>query len=92
MYTLKVYLSYLCSIGSTGSNLHTPPAGLLLTLSFNMASAAEYIEHYKIIQTLSEGEREREKEAAVECPHWVHRKQGQCPPPLTELEWEEGIS
>ncbi len=69
MYTLKVYLSYLCSIGSTGSNIHTPPAGLLSTLSFNMASAAEFIEHYKIIQTESEGEREREKEAADECPY-----------------------
>lgn len=58
---LKVYLSYLCSIGSTGSNLHTPPAGLLSTLSFNTASAAEFIEHYKIIQTESEGERERKR-------------------------------
>lgn len=58
---LKEYLWCLCSIGSTGSNLHTPPAGLLSTLSFNMASAAEFIEHYKIIQTESEVARVRER-------------------------------
>lgn len=58
---LKVYLLCLCSIGSTGSNLHTPPAGLLSTLSFNTAFAAEFIEHYKIIQTESEGAKVRER-------------------------------
>jgi len=59
-YLWKYIFLCLC-IGSTGSNLHTPPAGLLSTLSFNMASAAEFIEHYKIIQTESGGARIRER-------------------------------